>query len=121
MGRCWRKADSMVGEYGNRALQAEKNEGVDWKALSHAVRVAREAIELYETGRIVFPLRCADHLLRIKRGGLPYQDVAAEVETLLADVEAATGRAQLPHAPRLDLMEEIVASAYRRRICEQRS
>jgi hypothetical protein len=111
--------ERLVGEYGSRALQAERNEGVDWKALSHAVRVGREAVELYETGAIVFPLRCADRLLRIKRGVLPYQDVAAEIEALLEAVEASAARSSLPQEPRLDLMEEIVASAYRKRVCEQ--
>lgn len=31
---------NIFNEYGKRALQAEKNEGIDWKALSHAVRIA---------------------------------------------------------------------------------
>jgi predicted RNase H-like nuclease len=110
--------ERLVGEYGSRALQAERNEGVDWKALSHAVRVGREAVELFETGAIVFPLRSADRLLQIKRGALPYQDVATEIETLLEEVEAAAARSRLPREPRLDLMEEIVASAYRKRISE---
>lgn len=114
-------AERLVGEYGSRALQAERNEGVDWKALSHAVRVGREAIELYETGEILFPLRSADRLLRIKRGEVPYQDVAAEIESLLEEVEAAAARSHLPREPRLDLMEEIVASAYRQRVAEPRS
>lgn len=46
----------IVEEYGHRALAAEANEGVDWKALSHAVRVGREALELLMTGAITFPL-----------------------------------------------------------------
>src|SRR4029077_17974016 len=40
----------LVDEYGQRALQAERQEGVDWKALSHAVRVGEEALELLTTG-----------------------------------------------------------------------
>lgn len=40
-------AQRLVNEYGQRALQAERNEGIDWKALSHAVRVGREALELF--------------------------------------------------------------------------
>jgi hypothetical protein len=44
----------LVTEYGQRALQAERNEGVDWKALSHAVRVGREALELFETKPNIF-------------------------------------------------------------------
>ena len=42
--------------YGNRARQAECNEGIDWKALSHAVRVGNKAIELLNTHSITFPL-----------------------------------------------------------------
>ncbi len=61
-------ARRMADEYGERALQAERNEGVDWKALSHAVRVGREAVEVFTTGRITFPLPCAAELLAIKRG-----------------------------------------------------
>ena len=46
---------SIVRDYSHRALAAEKNEGVDWKAVSHAVRIATQAIELLETGNVVFP------------------------------------------------------------------
>jgi hypothetical protein len=108
----------LVGEYGKRALEAERNQGVDWKALSHAVRVGREAIELFETGRIVFPLSSADHLRRIKRGDLAYQAVAAEIEALLEDVEAAAARSSLPGAPDQAAMDDLVARAYRKRILE---
>jgi hypothetical protein len=34
----------LVDEYGHRALQAESQQGVDWKALSHAVRVGTQAV-----------------------------------------------------------------------------
>ena len=64
-------AARLVDEFGERARQAERSEGVDWKALSHAVRVGRQAIELLGTGRITFPLPDADRLRRIKDGGVP--------------------------------------------------
>lgn len=47
--------ERLFAEYGKRALQAETNQGIDWKALSHAVRVGRECIELLTTGHITFP------------------------------------------------------------------
>ena len=59
---------NLLEGYGQRARAAERNEGVDWKALSHAVRVAHEAIELFDTGRITFPRPEAPHLLAIKQG-----------------------------------------------------
>ena len=91
----------LVDEYGKRALEAERNQGVDWKALSHAVRVGREALELLETGRIVFPLAAAPHLRQIKRGEIAYRSVAAEIESLLDQVEAAAKRSRLPVEPDL--------------------
>ena len=111
----------LVGEYGKRALEAERNQGVDWKALSHAVRVGREAVELFETGRIVFPLASADHLRRIKLGALTYQTVAAEIESLLEAVEAAARRSSLPNTPDQAAMGELVARVYRRRVLEAKN
>jgi RNA repair pathway DNA polymerase beta family len=106
----------LVAAYGQRAIQAERHEGVDWKALSHAVRVGREAVELFRTGRIVFPLPYADHLLRIKRGVLPYTVVADEIEHLLDEVTAAAASSSLPTAPDEDAMEALVLRAYRGKV-----
>ncbi len=109
-------AQRLVGEYGQRALQAERSEGVDWKALSHAVRVGREAVELFTTGRITFPLAYADHIRRIKSGTIPYEAVAAEIEDLLDEVEAAAASSELPEKPDQATIDELVLRAYRDKI-----
>jgi hypothetical protein len=106
----------MVEEYGERALQAERNEGVDWKALSHAVRVGREAVELFTTGRITFPLSCAAELLAIRRGEVAYETVATTIEQLLAAVEKAADSSPLPDEPDLAFIDDMVARAYRDRV-----
>ena len=106
-------AQRLVDEYGQRALQAERNEGVDWKAMSHAVRVGREALELFETGRITFPLPYADHIRRIKGGEIPYGKVASEIERLVDEVEAAAASSGLPEAPDQAVIDDLVARAYR--------
>ena len=103
-------------EYGHRARKAETNEGIDWKALSHAVRVAREAVELLETGNITFPLPCAAHILDIKTGALSYDVVAAEIEELLLSVEAASEKSTLPDRPDLQFMDDLVAREYGKEI-----
>jgi hypothetical protein len=100
-------------EYGHRALQAEKNEGIDWKALSHAVRVGHEAMELLTTGRITFPLTNAAHILEIKLGQLPYAEVAAEIESLLEAVIEAEPNSLLREKPDHDFIDDFVARAYR--------
>jgi hypothetical protein len=111
-------AERLVNEYRQRALQAERNEGVDWKALSHAVRIGREALELFQSGRITFPLPYADHILGIKRGLVPYKTVATEIEQLLEEVEAAASASSLPKEPNRLLIDDLVTRAYMHKIKE---
>ena len=103
----------LVDRYGERALQAERNEGVDWKALSHAVRVGREALELLATGRITLPLGDAAEILAIKRGEHPYHAVAAEIERLLSAVETATQTSTLRARPDDAFIDGLVVRTYR--------
>jgi hypothetical protein len=105
---------AVVREYGHRALAAEKNEGIDWKAVSHAVRIARQAIELLETGAVVFPRPDAAELVAIKTGQRPYREVADEIDALLPAVEAAAGRSTLPDKPDLEWIDAFVSEAHRR-------
>ncbi len=64
------------------ARAAERNEGVDWKALSHTVRVGYEALELLESGSLTYPSPTREHLRAIKAGEVPYAAVAAEIDAL---------------------------------------
>jgi hypothetical protein len=109
-------AEGLVNAFGERARQAERNEGVDWKALSHAVRVGREAVELLATGRVTFPLPDAERIRRIKAGEIPHALVVAEIESLLGEVEAAAAASALPDAPDLAFIDELVMGAYRRQV-----
>lgn len=52
-------------EYGERSKLARQNQGVDWKALSHAVRVCMQASSLLTTGRIQLPMN-KDHVTLLK-------------------------------------------------------
>jgi RNA repair pathway DNA polymerase beta family len=111
-------AQRLVENYGQRALQAECNEGVDWKALSHAVRVGHEALELFETSRISFPLPNAAEILSIKRGERPYEAVAATIERLLVAVESAAATSALRNEPDQDFIDDFIVRAYRSKILE---
>lgn len=78
--------DKMLEGYGQRAHKAHLAGGVDWKALSHAVRVNGEALELLGTGSITFPRPDRELLIKIKLGQLPYEQVAELIEQGLADL-----------------------------------
>lgn len=99
--------------YGDRAKKAQDNEGVDWKALSHAVRVGREALELLSTGHITFPLQNREHILHIKQGLLSYAQVSEEIEQLLVEVEEASQKSILPESPDYQFIDDLVANVHR--------
>lgn len=102
--------------YGERARQAMTNEGIDWKAMSHAVRVAEQAIELLDTKRITFPRPNARDLLEIKKGSLPYDLVSKRLERLVAEVSEASLRSQLPEQSDVALAERCVLNIYKEQI-----
>jgi hypothetical protein len=76
-----------IDKYGNRAKSAEQNKGVDWKALSHAIRIALELQELYKTGEITFPLINAKYITEIKQGIHSYLSVANMLDTIMNNIE----------------------------------
>ncbi len=102
--------------YGKRAKLAQTNEGIDWKALSHAVRVANEALELLATANVTFPLHNAAHILDIKRGTVPYDEVASEIERLLEEVERASEVSTLRDEADRDFIDALVCRVHREAI-----
>lgn len=103
---------AILANCGHRARSARDNQGIDWKALSHAVRVGRQAIEYLGSGQITFPRPEAGRLLQIKLGLLPYQSVAEEIEALLALAEAAAASSPLPAAPDQEWIDGFIVEAY---------
>jgi hypothetical protein len=95
-------------QYGQRALQAEMNQNVDWKALMHAVRVADEAFELLTTGQITFPRPNADLLLKIRKGELAYKAVEELIEQGLVNVESAKEKSTLRKHPDYKFADELI-------------
>lgn len=102
----------VYNSYGDRALRAQSNEGIDWKALSHAVRVGYEAKELLLTGNVTFPRPEAVHLLEVKQGVLPYTVVAEEIERLLIEVEEASTTSTLRDEADKTWIDDFVESVY---------
>ena len=99
-------------EYGQRALLAETNEGIDWKALMHAVRVTEEAKELLSTGHITFPRPEKDVLLQIRQGLMPYKDVADLIERGMQELEAIQENSVLPKEIDREFFEKFVYDTY---------
>lgn len=89
----------LVVSYGVRTNAAAKAD-VDFKSLSHAVRVYQQAIEILDTGKLTFPRKNAAELLTIKQGRADLEAVKVQLKTLdaevLAKLETSTVRKKTP-------------------------
>ena len=83
--------------YGERARQAERNENIDWKSVSHAIRAAYQLKSLYQKGFIIFPLPEANKIKDIKAGKLNYKtEVAPLLEELIEEVKEFAEKSDYP-------------------------
>ena len=89
--------ENFYKHYGERARQAANNENIDWKAVSHALRAAFQVREILTTKNIIFPLKDAEYLKRVKDGKLDYQkEVAPKLDNLMDEVEELSLNSDLP-------------------------
>ena len=92
MTRCNEISNSLqkkLDGYGDRAKKARENNGVDWKAVSHAFRCAYQLKEIFETGDLKHPLKDAEYLLKIKKGELEFfNNLDIKLDNLVKEVEA---------------------------------
>lgn len=98
----------MVDSYGDRAELARNNEGVDWKAMSHAIRVSLQIDSIYKTGSFSFPFTGQDkeYLLNVKKGLIDFKAVSQMLEMLVdKNREASKG-----YKPATDLTKEMLFS-----------
>lgn len=98
--------------YGERARLAQSNDGIDWKALMHAVRISKQAKELLLTHNVTFPRPEKDLLLKIRKGEMPYQDVAELIELGLQEIESAALVSTLPKEPDRVWAEQLIYDYY---------
>lgn len=102
-------------EYGERARQAEQNEGIDWKALSHALRGGFQLEEIYSTGDLKYPLKSAKLLKEVKAGNIPFKEVQQLLESVVSNVERLAEVARkngMPSEPDMKFWDDFVEKVY---------
>lgn len=106
--------------YGQRAREAKNNNGIDWKALSHALRVCRQGIELLETGSITLPLEELDRevVKAVKAGVMNYKKVAHILKHNLNLLEEARNSSTLPEQVDPRLIRELTIRLHKGAIDE---
>lgn len=83
-------------------LTANSQDGVNYKNLSHAIRVGYQMIELLDTNDLIFPLKphICNRLIKIKTGKCDYeQDVKQEIDYLMNEVKLKAEVAKLNGLP----------------------
>lgn len=112
-------AQGLLEGYSERALAAAQNHGIDWKGLSHAVRIGREALEFLSTGHITFPRPEAKYLLDIRLGNIPFQNVSAEIDELLSSVEKAAALSPWPDCVHPSVIDDYIEELHRELVLKE--
>lgn len=105
--------ESLNAMYGERARMAMRNEGLDWKAISHAFRCCYQLIALAKNEEIVFPLPEADFLKRVKQGEIPYVELQDSLYCLMEDAVKRVESSTLPQKANIEFWNEWVISLYK--------
>lgn len=93
------RLNKMYDSYGHRAKLAEANEGIDWKAVSHALRAGYQALYIYKDGDYEYPLPETDFLKAVKAGELDYNtEVGPALDKVVDDVEKYSETCALPES-----------------------
>jgi hypothetical protein len=97
------KSLSLEVQFGNRTKSSA--EGVDWKALSHSVRVLFEVEELLDTGFVTFPLLEKEFVKEVKEGKVPVDAVMMFVNAKLDQVKEKLDSSDLPEKSNRETMD----------------
>ena len=86
---CFNKVEKAIHSYGERAKKAQENNGVDLKAISHAIRVSLQVEELLYSKTLRFPLKDANFVKSIKYNTtkLTYDEIMNWLERKISYIE----------------------------------
>jgi len=99
--------------FGNRTKTISKTENkVDYKALSHAYRIASEVKELLETEFIQFPLKERDYVKEIKSGLHDQDKIVDEIQDILDSIDTLILYSKINDKSDRKLMDKIILSFY---------
>lgn len=104
--------------YGQRAREAKKNNGVDFKAISHCCRVMLQGIEFMQTGNITLPHTGSnlDLILNIKLGKMKWIDIEPIIEELFVKLEAEAKKSTLPDKVNREHLNKVLYDFHKKEV-----
>ncbi|MDR1777386.1 MAG: nucleotidyltransferase domain-containing protein [Desulfovibrio sp.] len=106
------RVEADMKRYGGRADAAERSEGLDLKAFSHALRALEQMEELLRTGKVVFPLQGREDLAAVKAGKYSWKELESRILHHLEAVEAMQEHAPFVGEHDAAFAEECVLACY---------
>jgi len=107
----------MYDGYGARAKLAEKNDSIDWKAVSHAFRAGYQLYDIYMYGDFEYPLSHTSFIKQVKAGELDFKTVVQPaLESLMEKVDQLALESDLPEKPDRGFWERWLISVYEDRL-----
>lgn len=104
-----RKIEDRLNKASHRSDNMLKH-GLDYKFMSHTVRLLYEGLELLKTGHITFPLNQRDLLMDIKLGKIDNTSIIELIETLEQEIKDVT--INLPDNPNIDGINNLLIDIY---------
>lgn len=109
--------DAKWNTQGERTRLAKENNGVDWKAVSHALRAGYQLKDIYEKGTIEFPLRQKEFLMQVKLGHLDFKAcVEPRLEAIIEEVDQLAQNSTYPEKADKEFWRNWLLSVYRSQI-----
>lgn len=107
------RINKALNAYGHRALLAEKNEGVDWKAVSHALRAGYQLKSIFVNGSFGYPLAETEFLRGVKEGIYDYKTAVSPVlEHLVEEIDSMVETVDLPAKVNVKYWNEWLLQTY---------
>ena len=104
--------EKFYNDYGRRARSAAENKNIDWKAISHALRAAYQTKEILIENNLIFPLKMAPFLMKVKQGKFDYlTEVAPVLESLMEEVEELSLSSTLPETVDRKFWDQLICDA----------
>ncbi|GAB3280237.1 nucleotidyltransferase domain-containing protein [Actinocorallia lasiicapitis] len=110
-----RQAHRTFLRYADRQFQrARTAETIKWKHVMHLLRLLISGRHLVTTGEPLVDVSAhRDHLLSVRRGEVPWPEIAAWRATLTADLETALATSPLPPHPDHETIERFLVTTRR--------
>jgi hypothetical protein len=101
-------------KYGERTKLAKLNEGIDWKALSHALRAGYQARDIFTKGYFEYPLTESSILMDVKQGKLDFNVVEPLLSQLVDEVTILANQSNYPDKVDREFWDDFIIESHLR-------